>query len=93
MIQFNDLYSESSSTIKITSMTPPEKCPSVEELRRFLSPAPSAADDRALMDHCLECQSCQEKLDELAGQMALPMAESPKGHPSDEPLGREACRG
>jgi len=62
-----------------------DTCPSLDELRSFLNPTGSGPDQTALMDHYLQCQTCLEKLDELARQMARPVAGTGSEAPASGP--------
>lgn len=48
------------------------ECPSIDELCSFLLLKDEFVDESVLIDHCVNCQACQEKLDQLAEKIAMP---------------------
>ncbi len=48
-------------------------CPGMEELRSFLFRKDELVDESVLIDHCVQCQVCQQKLDQLAEEIAMPV--------------------
>lgn len=49
------------------------ECPDIEELRSFVLLKVEFVDESDLINHCVNCQVCQEKLDLLADEIEMPV--------------------
>jgi hypothetical protein len=49
------------------------ECPGIDELRSFVLFKDKFVDESVLIDHCINCQACQQKLDQMEEEIAMPV--------------------
>ena len=69
------------------------ECPGIDELRTFLLLKHEFVDESVLIDHCVNCQACQQKLDQLAEQIVMPVDPTASTVESSDPEGDQSLPG
>ncbi len=66
------------------------ECPGIDELRSFVLFKDKFVDESVLIDHCINCQACQQKLDQMAEEIAMPVDPTASTVESTDPEGAQS---